>query len=112
MVPSCAAWLRLLVTALLCVTGVARPIAQRSDAANSVRAQEPMHVSAPGRDTEVSRLGRRTADDPSGDTPGINDAFVDRVVVDSLLVDMRDPLAARPASASHDMSRARGPPMA
>jgi hypothetical protein len=72
-----------------------------------------MHVSAPGRSFEISRLGTRAVDDPTGDGPGTFDSPVDRIgSAASRLVATGRSSAADPSSAPHDLSRARGPPIA
>jgi hypothetical protein len=109
---SCASWLRLLLTTLLCVAGVARPIGHRTDA-NAVRAAEPMHVSAPGRTIELSRVGTRFVDDPVGDGPATFASPVEHIGSrDPELVDARPDEGVLLSSAPHDLSRARGPPIA
>jgi len=108
-VPPCAAWLRLLVTALLCVAGIARPVARPGDAASTVRVHEPMHVSAPGGKIELPRLGTRTSED-ADDPNGIVETLYDGVASDPRLVEQPVARGARVASALYDLSRARGPP--
>jgi hypothetical protein len=56
------AWLRVLVTALLCVAGLARPVSTRWDDAGTQRLREPSHVGAPSMRAEAARLDERTED--------------------------------------------------
>jgi hypothetical protein len=111
MLPSRALWLRLLVTALLCVAGLARPVGPQREA-NGVRIGEPMHVSAPGRAAEVSRLGASGVEDPSTETSGILDDALSSRRVASVPSVSRSTRHADPCSAEHDGARARGPPLA
>lgn len=109
MVP-CVSWLRLLVTALLCVAGVARPVAHRCDASSAVRVHEPMHVSMPVRDAELSRIGKRAVDD-LGDAPGLVAAPFVAFVGQPSIVRPHAVDELRLPSAACERSRARGPPL-
>jgi hypothetical protein len=108
--PSRALWLRLLVTALLCVAGIARPVASSGDS-NGVRLGEPMHVSTPGRAAELSRFRASRADDASGEADGILDDAL-RLHLASRSCATRSSRHVEPSSAIHDFARARGPPLA
>jgi hypothetical protein len=110
MVPYCAAWLRLLVTALFCVVGVTRPLAQTPEPARSVRANDPIHVSASIREGELTALRKRGADDSSDDEASLVEDGPDRVAADRGRVDV-GASPARPSIASIERPCARGPPI-
>jgi hypothetical protein len=104
-----AAWLRLLVTALLCVVGVARPIAQRSDADAAMRANGPLHVSASTREGELVALRKRAADDSSDDEASLSEGR--SLVVDRGRVEVGASRDDRSSRASVEQPCARGPPI-
>lgn len=112
MVSHCAAWLRLLVTALFCVVGVARPLAQRSDADGDAarRASGPMHVTASTREGELTALRKRAADEWLDDEAGLVEVPPDRIAADLGRVDVGTWRDARPSSVYAEHPRARGPP--
>lgn len=112
MVPRCAAWLRLLVTALLCVVGVARPLAAVSDDATAARASDPVHVSASVLHAELPVLRKRVADDSRADEASLLGARAALVVGNRRPVVVDASRHARPSSASVERPRARGPPIA
>jgi hypothetical protein len=112
MVPSCAAWLRLIVTALVCVAGLARPVAQRSDGPDAVRAPEPSQLSAAHRETELVRLRKRASEEPGTDAIGIvrEEHALGRAAEQTFeSIPDRD---VDGRSAWQERSRARGPPLA
>jgi hypothetical protein len=111
MVPHRATWLRLLVTALLCVVGVGRPLAQRSEADAAVQANGPNHVSASTREGELVTLRKRVADPSNDDKASLVEAPPDRVAADRGRVDVGVWCDARRSSVSAERPRARGPPI-
>jgi hypothetical protein len=111
MVLACPAWVRLLVTALLCVVGVARPIASRSDAAAALRGNEPMHVSSTTREAELCRERKRTVDDSSGDDLAVVGQRSGRARFVVGLADLCLNGVVRAVTASLERGRARGPPI-
>ena len=106
-----AAWLRLLVTALLCVVGVARPVAQMSDAEAAKRANAPIQVSASSREGDLTALRKRIANESRDDEAILLDARTDCTAASLGCIDagtsrdvgLSSPFAERP--------RARGPPL-
>jgi hypothetical protein len=112
MVPACAVWLRLLVTALLCAAGLAHPAARRSEAPAELRAGEPMQLFAATREGEVSRIRKRGIDDPERNSQGLVEADDDPTAADTRVVDVRAFFAAVPGGSVRERPRARGPPVA
>ncbi|MCX4242008.1 hypothetical protein [Paraliomyxa miuraensis] len=110
--PRCAAWLRLLVTALLCVVGVARPLTQVSAAAAATRASDPAQVSTSARLGELSLLRKRVANDSSTHEAGLVGARPSLVVAAPRPVGVVASRDARASSTSVERPRARGPPIA
>lgn len=110
-VPHCAAWLRLLVTALFCVVGMGRALAQSSNGTAEVQANEPMHVSASTREGERIALRKRGADEWTDDLAILVEAPPERLAAARTLLDMGAPHGARLSSAHVERPRARGPPI-
>jgi hypothetical protein len=108
----CAAWLRLLVTALLCVVGASRPLAPCSSATSSVEANEPMHVSAATREGDRMMLRKRAANESTDDLAILVDARLERLVEARRSIDPGTSRDARRSSADAERPRARGPPIA
>lgn len=106
-----AAWLRLLVTALLCVVGVARPVAQMSDADAAKRSNGPIQVSASTREGELAALRKRIANGPGDDEVHLVEVRPDRIADDRGCIGVDASHDARPSSLVVERSRARGPPL-
>lgn len=106
-----AHWLRLVVTALLCLAGVTRPPAARSDAVGSCGRSEPMHITASAGRGELVRVGQRN-DEPTSESTAVIEAFEQAIALESTLVDLHAPQGTRPSDASPERARARGPPVA
>jgi len=105
-----AAWLRLLVTALFCVVGVARPLAQRFDATAAVQANEPRHVAASTREGELTVLRKRGGAESSDDDALLAEVRPDRLSANHRHAELGASRDARPSSGYAEHLRARGPP--
>jgi hypothetical protein len=112
MVPGCAVLIRLLVTALLCVAGLARPSGQRSESPAELRAGEPMELSAATREGEMSRVRKRGVDEPDGDSPAFVEDDCDRDAPGWNELERPRQVDATHAVTTHERPRARGPPAA
>jgi hypothetical protein len=111
MVPLCAAWLRLLVTALFCVVGVVRPGVHRSEGP-ALRAPQPSEISAAHRESELLRLRERITPETHGDDASLVDVELHRPVLAGLSAGSHTSRDVRVHSAWQERSRARGPPIA
>jgi hypothetical protein len=111
MVPYRAVWLRLLVAALLCVVGVGRPLAQRSEQDAAMRASGPMHVSVSTRESELTALRKRGADESGDDEASLGEAEPDRVAADRGRVDVGTSHRDGPSCIALERPCARGPPI-
>lgn len=108
----CAAWLRLLVTALLCVVGVARPVAQMSEAEAAKRANGPIEVSASTREGDLTALRKRIGNETGDDEASLVDAPPDCIAASLGCIDVGTSDDARLTSTLVERPRARGPPLA
>jgi hypothetical protein len=111
LVSSRLGWVRLFVAALLCVVGVARPVAAHAQESSVRRGQEPVHVTTTGRRAEIVRIGERP-DDFAADATAVVAPLVVEVVAHGpvvLLRPSRDTISTRDRAR---LGRARGPPIA
>lgn len=104
-------WLRLVLTALLCLAGVARPAPARWEAAGTRGQAEPMHLTTAAGRGEVVRVGKRS-DESTGDVVGVVEAFERLIALDTSIVELRAPGVIRPPRSPWHRARARGPPTA
>lgn len=111
-VPHCAAWLRLLVTALLCVVGVVRPVAQLSDAEAAKRASGPIQVSASTREGDLTALRKRIANESREDEASLVDARPDCSAASLGCIEAATSRDVHLTSSFAERPRARGPPLA
>jgi hypothetical protein len=106
-----AAWLRLLVTALLCVVGVARPVAQMSDAEAAKRANGPIHVTASSREGDLTALRKRIANDSRDEDASLVDVRPGCTGASLGCIDAGTSRDVRFTSTPEERPRARGPPL-
>jgi hypothetical protein len=104
-------WLRLLLAALLCAAGVARPVAARCGDAGVRRGQQPVHAAATDRRAEVVRIGAR-ADEIAGDAPALVANLDTIAAAFGRELGVRPPRGTLPSCLPRHLSRARGPPRA
>lgn len=104
-------WVRILVAALLCVVGVARPASARAHESSVRRGQEPVHVTTTGRRAEIVRIGERP-DDFAADATAIVAPTVVEVVAHGPVVLLRPSRETISTRDRDRLGRARGPPIA
>lgn len=104
-------WVRIFVAALLCVVGVARPVAARAQESSVRRGQEPVHVTTTGRRAEIVRIGERP-EDFAADATAVVAPIVVEAALHAPVVLLRPARQTIPTRDRVRLGRARGPPIA
>lgn len=111
-VPLRFAWLRLLVTALLLVAGLARPVVASAQSSGARRDREPMQVAAATGHGELCRLSERRTSDPAADGQAVLDELAARATRARGRLAADSPSALVAPQERVERVRVRGPPRA